>query len=213
MLNPQHAAKIKEGVRAWNAWRIENPFIEPELSDLNLPVGHRQFGSVQGGPIDLRHVDLCRAALEHATLIDADLTASTLVQADLSYARMMRADLRSANLSNACLDHADLKAAQLNEAILCGTQLRHARNLTQEQIDQACGDESTALPPDLAIPAAWLKGEKGPSSELARRITSRIDDLSKAGEDEFARLDKRYDTAPKRGIVKLFSSSCKICFP
>ena len=53
MARSEHVSKLKEGARAWNAWRRENPRAEPQLGELNLPVGHRQFGVAQGGPIDL----------------------------------------------------------------------------------------------------------------------------------------------------------------
>src|SRR5215470_9676721 len=131
MANVQHVRKLKEGARVWNAWRLQNPRIDPELGDLNLPVQHRQFGAAHGGPIDLKLADLCRAALDHATLVDADLSGAYLVGANLAYARLEGADLRGANLSNARLDHADLKGARLEDATLSGARLEKARNLTQ----------------------------------------------------------------------------------
>ncbi|NJO34707.1 MAG: DnaJ domain-containing protein [Rhodospirillales bacterium] len=176
MPNSRHAAKLGEGARAWNAWRRENPVVVPDLNDLAVPVGHRQFGSVQGGPINLARAELCRAALEHATLIGADLTNATLVEADLSHARLTGADLRGANLSHALLDHADLKDARLDAATVFGAQLRHARNLTQAQIEQASGDENTVLPPHLAMPTAWRRHDLAGSSQVARRSRAGIED-------------------------------------
>ncbi len=188
MSNSQHADKLGEGPRAWNAWRRENPAVVPDLNDLNLSVGRRQFGSVQGGPIDLSGAELCRADLEHATLIEADLKSAALILADLSHARMTRADLRDANLSHAQLDHADLKDARLDAANLCGTQLRHARNLTQDQIDRAHGDASTALPPHLATPKAWPNDEQAQPAQLANRVYPKIDPKT----DPFAILGVKY---------------------
>lgn len=176
MSNSQHAAKLREGARAWNAWRSEHPEIVPDLNDLALSAGYKQFGPVQGGPIDLSRAGLCRAVLEDATLIGANLTGAALVQADLSYARMMGADLRGADLSQACLDQADLQIARLDGAILCGAQLQAVRNLTQAQIDQARGDASTTLPGGLTMPAAWLKDATAKPSQLARRTRTGIDD-------------------------------------
>lgn len=177
MPSSQHVAKLEEGARAWNAWRRQNPGVAPQLSDLSLSVGHIQFGSVQGGPIDLSQADLRRAALGHATLVDADLTGAALVEADLSYARMTRAHLRGADLSHARFDHTDLMDAQLSDADLSGAQMRDARHLTQRQIEQARGDASTALPAGLIMPAAWRKEKKARSCQLARRLNSGIDDL------------------------------------
>ena len=33
MADPEHVAKLLEGVEAWNAWRIANKSIIPDLSD------------------------------------------------------------------------------------------------------------------------------------------------------------------------------------
>jgi hypothetical protein len=176
MPNSQHTAKLKEGARAWNAWRSANPATAPDLNDLALSAGYKQFGPVQGGPIDLSRARLRRAALEDATLIGANLAGAVLVQADLSYARMMGADLRGADLSQARLDQADLQIARLDGAILRGAQLHAARNLTQAQIDQARGDASTALPPHLTTPSAWPKDAGAKPSQLARRTRAGSDD-------------------------------------
>jgi curved DNA-binding protein CbpA len=173
MPNSQHVSILKEGARAWNAWRGKNPRLEPQLGHLNLPVGHRQFGAAQGGPIDLSQADLCGAALEHATLIDADLTGAYLVQANLSHARLRGANLAGANLSQARLIQADLKDACLEQATLGGANLREARNLTQAQIEQAYGDEGSLLPAGLVRPAAWPTSKKRKSTELARRLNLR----------------------------------------
>jgi hypothetical protein len=176
MPNSQHAAKLREGARAWNAWRSANPATAPDLNDLALSAGYKQFGPVQGGPIDLSRAALCRAVLEDATLIGANLTGAALVAADLSYARMMGADLRGADLGQACLDQADLQIARLDGAILRGAQLHAARNLTQAQIDLARGDASTTLPPGLITPRGWLEDAGAKPSQLARRTRAEVDD-------------------------------------
>jgi DnaJ-domain-containing protein 1 len=175
MARSEHVSKLQEGARAWNAWRRENARAEPQLDDLNLPVGQRQFGVAQGGPIDLSQADLCRAALEHATLIGADLTGAYLLQANLAHARLAGANLSGANLSNARLEHADLKGTQLAEATLCGASLKGARNLTQAQIDQAYGDKDTRLPAGLSQPARWGKEATLRSNQLARRLAPKPD--------------------------------------
>ena len=59
-------------------------------------------------------------------------------------ANLYRAHLREANLGGAILE---------GEAILYGVQ-----GLTQEQIDEANGDEYTRLPDHLLRPAHWIKG-------------------------------------------------------
>ena len=36
MPNPEHLAKLKESVGAWNAWREENPDVIPNLTGADL---------------------------------------------------------------------------------------------------------------------------------------------------------------------------------
>jgi hypothetical protein len=36
MANPEHLAKLKEGVEAWNEWRAKNLDIVPDLSKADL---------------------------------------------------------------------------------------------------------------------------------------------------------------------------------
>ena len=147
-----HVEVLRAGARAWNAWRRQNPGIVPVLNDLNISVTERQFGRVQGGPINLSRAELHGARLDQATLIEANLMGAVLTEADLSDARLEHADLRGARLACAALGRARLKGANL-----CGTDLRLAQGLTQAQIDQAVGDHRTALPANLSMPRAWLK--------------------------------------------------------
>jgi hypothetical protein len=143
---------LRSGVRAWNAWRRENPGLVPLLNDLDVSITERQFGRVQGGPINLGRAEFRRARLDQATLIEANLIGAVLTEADLSDARLERADLRGARLA-----YTALGGAQLEGANLCGADLRLSRGLTQAQIDQAVGDCRTALPTHLTIPKAWLR--------------------------------------------------------
>ena len=85
--------------------------------------------------------DLPFAALSRAVLRKANLSGAALRGANLS-----RADLSGANLSGA-----DLRAADLTGAILSG-----AEALTQEQLEEANGDESTRLPSELKPPSHWI---------------------------------------------------------
>jgi pentapeptide repeat protein len=148
----RHAEVLRSGARAWNAWRRQNPGVVPVLSDLNVSVTERQFGRVQGGPINLSRAEFCRARLDQATFIEANLMGAVLTEADLSDARLEHADLRGARLAHAVLGGARLKGANL-----CGADLRLSRGLTQAQIDEAVGDHRTTLPAHLTIPGAWLR--------------------------------------------------------
>jgi pentapeptide repeat protein len=147
----QHVDVLRNGARAWNAWRLDNPGVVPVLNDLQVSVTERQFGRVQGGPINLSRAQLRRARLDQATLIEANLMGALLMEAELSDARLEKADLRGARL-----DYANLGGAQLDGADLSGAHLGLARGLTQAQIDRSRGDHRTALPAHLTLPEAWL---------------------------------------------------------
>ena len=99
---------------------------------------------------DLSGAILFGARLEGATLLDADLEGADLRDADLN-----SANLRDANLTDATLRDANLRDADLIGAILSGAELRHAKNLTQEQINSAFGNAETALPEGLERPPHW----------------------------------------------------------
>ena len=71
---------------------------------------------------------------------------SSLVNSSLREASLNHADLCSADLSDA-----DVWNAKLADANLSGANLQGVRNLTQEQLDEACGSVDTKLPNGLLI--------------------------------------------------------------
>lgn len=46
MPNPEHVAKLKEGVEAWNAWRAKNRKIAPDLQGTNLVAANLEGANV-----------------------------------------------------------------------------------------------------------------------------------------------------------------------
>ena len=68
-------------------------------------------------------------------------------------ADLFNADLQGAKLRGANLQGARLFIANLQGAILVGADLQGVLNLTQEQLEKACGDKRTLLPD-------YLKGYK-----------------------------------------------------
>ena len=61
------------------------------------------------------------------------------------------ADLTGADLKDANLSGANLRDANLSEANLSGANLSGAKNLTQTQLDKACGNADTKLPGGLTL--------------------------------------------------------------
>ncbi len=69
------------------------------------------------------------------------------------YEHGQRADLIRANLQSANLQGAKFRGlfGFVPVTNFAGADLTGARGLTQQQLDEACGDEETKLPPDLTI--------------------------------------------------------------
>jgi hypothetical protein len=110
-----------------------------------------------GGPPGVRRpFNLASANLSGQWLYRADFRGAQLHGANLSHANLWSANLRDAFLRDADLRDADLRDADLRDADLLGVDLsgatlRAAKNLTQTQLDGACGAPSAAiafLPPE-----------------------------------------------------------------
>ncbi|MGA2903657.1 MAG: pentapeptide repeat-containing protein [Candidatus Korobacteraceae bacterium] len=129
MANPEHLAKLKEGVGPWNQWREQNPEIWPDLSEADLD-------KADLSEADLNKANLREANLREAELIRASLREANLGSANLSNAKLFEADLRGAHLSKACLRGAYLRGAQLRAADLSGADLSGA-DLSEANLSKA----------------------------------------------------------------------------
>jgi uncharacterized protein YjbI with pentapeptide repeats len=123
------------------------------LSEINLEQANLERANLEGA--NLRETDLEEANLERARLREAVLGEAKLKKADLRKARLQKAVLRGARLRDA-----DLSKARLRDADLSGAELHRAKNLLQEQLNEAYGDEATELPDYLQRPAHWSKGNE-----------------------------------------------------
>jgi hypothetical protein len=123
MANREHVARLKESVKASNAWREKNLGILLDLSGANLS-----------------EADLSRAELSNADLAGADLYSADLSGANLSGADLSGADLSGAELSGAELRGAKLRAANFTEADLSGADFGDAFMLftTFGNVDLSC---------------------------------------------------------------------------
>ena len=109
---------------------------------------------------NLSQASLFQANLSGAHLFQANLSGAFLVQANLSGAFLSGANLIGANLSGANLTVTDLSQADLSgaslsgaliQAYLSGANLTDVKNLTQVQLDKACGNADTKLPEGLTL--------------------------------------------------------------
>jgi hypothetical protein len=137
MANPEHLAKLKEGVKAWNDWCIQNRdlyddhtfnqanFGAADLRGLDLRKAfliNANFNQARLSGAKLSEAHLERANLMGADLTEADLRGAILFGAEFGHAKLIRADLRMADLSEV-----DFYAADLSQADLRGTDLTNAR--------------------------------------------------------------------------------------
>jgi len=129
MTNQEQLEILKQGVKIWNKWRVENPAVEIDLSGSDL------YGADLSSA-DLNGANLERAFLEKANLVKADLMRANLSQANLIDAHLFEANLSRANLSRANLFGADLMGANLSAADMSGSTLANA-NLASARIHKA----------------------------------------------------------------------------
>lgn len=118
---------------------------QADLSYLDLP--HIDVSGAR-----LRQADLSLATMNHANFARANLSVSNLFGARFTGASFAYADLSRATAAGAYFGSADFTGARLDGANLSGAEMETARGLTQAQLNTACGDASTLLPPGLRIP-------------------------------------------------------------
>lgn len=116
---------------------------------------------IHGGIVDCVACDLSGADLSNtcvknhdlhnADFDGADATLMCMSFANFTDASFRGAELSGANLAGARLDGADLTGARTSITSFLGTDLRHVKGLTQAQLDVACSDSRTLLPPHLKI--------------------------------------------------------------
>jgi hypothetical protein len=147
MANDEHLKLLKQGVKAWNEWRVKHPEILPDLRMTNLS-----------------HADLSEADLTEADLANANLNASffdngNLTSANLTGANLVSAELVGANLSNAVLQNADFTVALTGLTLFVNTDLSLAKGL--DSIGYTGPSEisiSTIFRSGGNIPESFLRG-------------------------------------------------------
>ncbi len=116
---------------------------------------------IRGGIVDcvgcnLAGADLSNTCVKDHDLHGADFTGTNATLMCMSFANFTGvsfrgAELSGANLAGAKMDGADLTGAGTSITSFLGTDLRRVKGLTQQQLDVACGDAATKLPPGLKV--------------------------------------------------------------
>jgi uncharacterized protein YjbI with pentapeptide repeats len=147
--NPEHLAKLSEGVEAWNDWTRQNRLLKPELrgarlQGANLAGAHLWGADLQGAQLqgaNLSGAGLHNAFLTQANLSDADLSEADMLSAYVRGAHLCRANLHRASLLYADLQMADFSGADLSNSSMANADLYSANlsgaNLTGAHLDLA----------------------------------------------------------------------------
>lgn len=148
---------LAEGVEVWNAWRDEHPHIQPDFNNIVFSPIQRQFNKSFHQILNLSHASFQNAGLQHASFLNTSLTNADFSNAELAHTRFNGADLSEANLSRLDLTGVDFSQAILDNTDLSGSDLSEVKNITQEQLSAALGDEETSLPSHMTIPEHWIE--------------------------------------------------------
>ena len=172
MANKEHLAKLREGVNAWNIWRVQNNWdIRPNLEEADL--GGANLTNADFSGVDLRRARLFKAhlfkarffeaRLDHAKLCRANLHRASLFGASLSGTNFRGADLREADLSMANFSEANLNRTDLSRAFLSETIFANV-NLTTVKGLESCVHHSPStidyrtLARSGKLPLSFLRG-------------------------------------------------------
>jgi uncharacterized protein YjbI with pentapeptide repeats len=139
MADDEHLKRLREGVKAWNAWREQHSEMVPNLRRAALSEADLSGANLQGADLtaaSLIRANLTGANLERATLNAADLSGAILANAHLNQAVLTGAKLLEARLDAANLGNANLQTAQLTNASLCRAYLGEA-NLSEARLTGA----------------------------------------------------------------------------
>lgn len=134
MANEEHLSILRQGIDVWNAWRLEEAEIKPNLAytDLSatypgyLHLERANFSHADFEGTDFENADLERADLRHANLISTKLDNTNLTCANLSYADLRNAEISNTNFSLANLSHSNLSYLDLRSADFSAANLRYA---------------------------------------------------------------------------------------
>lgn len=105
---------------------------------------------------DLSGADLTNTCVKEKDLRGANFDRANATLMCMSFSNFTNASFRGtelsgANMAGAKMDGADLTGAKTSITSFLGTDLRKVKGLTQAQLDVACSDAATRLPPGLKI--------------------------------------------------------------
>ena len=99
----------------------------------------------------LRQADMSASIMNHSSFAGGDLRDVNAYGALFSGANLAGADLTNATFVGAYLEGANLRGDKVGGTNFSGAEMDRAIGLTQAQLNAACGDDSTKLPPGLHL--------------------------------------------------------------
>lgn len=130
-------------------------------ADLTKAVGYRaNFDRVDLTNTILTKSEFSRASFKNAKIKNVDWSKAELGRIDFSGAKLdnvsfIYTNLSRAEFANAELSGVDFKGAYTYLTHFEGVDLRQVKNLSQMQLDLACGDSETRLLPTFWMPDSW----------------------------------------------------------
>ena len=100
---------------------------------------------------DLSNTCVKEHDLRGANFDGANATLMCMSNSNFTNTSFRGTDLSGANMAGAKMDGADLTGAKTSITSFLGTDLRKVKGLTQKQLNVACSDKRTKLPPGLKI--------------------------------------------------------------
>ncbi len=139
--NASQIEKVRNGAKVCPRCNL----FQADFSYLNLP-----WRTLNGAR--LRQADLSLSTMDHTNFSAADLSVANMFGGRFTRASFINTNLRKANMVGVYAGYADFTGADLTGACLSGANLIGA-HISQQQLNKACGDDSTILPDGLTIPA------------------------------------------------------------
>jgi len=170
MANREHAAKIKKGVKAWNAWRSAHASVKPDLSGIDCirwgPSYPYYYQDLPDAPF--RNANFEDTDFSHAVLRDANLRGANLTRAHLDCADLGLAHLQGAFIASASLRETSFSGARFGGTILSNLDFRNVKGLASVTHD---GPSTIGIDTILSsrgqIPEVFLRGCGVPEQFIA----------------------------------------------
>jgi uncharacterized protein YjbI with pentapeptide repeats len=113
----------------------------------NLELKSRDYAGAR-----LRQADMSAAVMNYTIMAGADLRDVNAYGAVFTGVSFAGANMTNASFVGTYLEGANFRGATLTGVNFSGAEMDRAIGLTQRQLDGACGDATTTLPPGLRIP-------------------------------------------------------------